>query len=65
MDDNHPRDTETLDGPAYKYPHNYGGYVKQQYLPDEVATDVYYIPSGNGKDVGRYVNENEIKQKGK
>lgn len=65
MDDNHPRDTETLDGPAYKYPHNYGGYVKQQYLPDEVATDVYYVPSGNGKDVGRYVNENEIKQKGK
>lgn len=63
MDDNHPRDTETPDGVAYKYPHNYGGYVKQQYLPDELVGQTFYSPVGNGKDVGRYVNEKEIAPK--
>ncbi len=32
----------------YKYPHNYGGYVEQQYLPDSIKDRVYYIPSDNG-----------------
>ena len=32
----------------YKYPHNYGGYVEQQYLPDSLKDKVYYTPSGNG-----------------
>lgn len=35
---------------AYKYPHNYGGYVDQQYLPDEIKDHVYYIPSSNGSE---------------
>lgn len=52
MDTNYPRDTEDLDGVPYKYPHNYGGWVEQQYLPDEVKNDVYYTPTGNGQDVG-------------
>jgi putative ATPase len=34
----------------YKYPHNYGGYVEQQYLPDEIKDHVYYIPSENGSE---------------
>ena len=34
----------------YKYPHNYGGYVKQQYLPDEIKDETYYMPSNNGKE---------------
>jgi putative ATPase len=29
---------------GYKYPHDYGGYVEQQYLPDSVKDKVYYIP---------------------
>lgn len=33
---------------AYKYPHSYGGYVKQQYLPDSIKDKVYYKPSDNG-----------------
>ena len=33
---------------AYKYPHNYGGYVEQQYLPDSIKDRVYYEPSNNG-----------------
>ena len=32
----------------YKYPHSYGGYVKQQYLPDGLKDRKYYVP----KDVG-------------
>jgi putative ATPase len=32
----------------YKYPHNYGGYVEQQYLPDSLKDKVYYTPSDNG-----------------
>lgn len=32
----------------YKYPHNYGGYVKQQYLPDKLLGKKYYIPTENG-----------------
>lgn len=35
---------------AYKYPHNYGGYVDQQYLPTEIADHVYYVPSSNGNE---------------
>ncbi len=33
---------------AYKYPHNYGGYVEQQYLPDSLKDRVYYVPSDRG-----------------
>lgn len=32
----------------YKYPHNYGGYVEQQYLPDSLKDKVYYIPNDRG-----------------
>ena len=32
----------------YKYPHDYGGYVEQQYLPDAVKDKVYYTPSDRG-----------------
>ena len=39
----------------YKYPHNYGGYVEQQYLPDSLKDKVYYTPKSNGY-------ENEVKK---
>lgn len=32
----------------YKYPHDYGGYVEQQYLPDSLAGSVFYKPGDNG-----------------
>lgn len=32
----------------YKYPHDYGGYVRQQYLPDSLKDRVYYRPTHNG-----------------
>ena len=34
----------------YKYPHDYGGYVKQDYLPKELKDRIYYKPSNNGKE---------------
>lgn len=36
-------------GVGYKYAHNYPNhYVEQQYLPDEVVGERFYIPSDNG-----------------
>ena len=37
-------------GAKYKYPHDYGGYVKQQYLPNKLKDKIYYTPSSNGKE---------------
>lgn len=37
-------------GITYKYPHAYGGWVKQQYLPDELCSAVYYRPVLNGAE---------------
>ena len=47
---------------AYKYPHDYGGYVEQQYLPDAIKDKIYYKPSPYGyeKEV-----ENIRRRKGK
>lgn len=33
---------------GYKYPHSYGGYVEQQYLPDSLVGEVFYEPTDNG-----------------
>ena len=39
-------------GIDYKYPHAYGGYVEQQYLPDNLHKEKirYYQPTENGKE---------------
>ena len=46
----------------YLYPHDYGGYVEQQYLPDSLKDRIYYTPSDRGFE--RTVLEIR-KQKGK
>lgn len=39
-------------GLTYKYVHDFpGGWVEQQYLPDELLGTRYYIPTGRGRDV--------------
>ncbi len=38
--------------PKYKYPHDFGGYVFQQYMPDGLTDRVYYEPSNNGREKG-------------
>ncbi len=37
-------------GMGYKYPHSFGGYVEQFYLPDELQSREYYKPTDNGFD---------------
>lgn len=52
---------EEKDVPTYKYPHNYGGYVKQQYLPDKLKDKVYYRPSNNGREKGLIKKKDRFK----
>jgi len=33
---------------GYKYPHDFGGFVEQGYLPPEMADKIYYRPTENG-----------------
>lgn len=35
---------------GYKYPHDFGGYVQQQYLPTKLKNKRYYKPSANGRE---------------
>ena len=37
-------------GKSYVYPHNYGGYCEQQYLPDKLVGSVFYTPKGEGDE---------------
>jgi len=37
-------------GVGYKYPHDYpGGWVEQQYLPEQISNKVFYSPSDNDR----------------
>ena len=45
----------------YKYPHNYGGYVEQQYLPDEIKNHIYYVPSSNGSEASIKLPDYKLK----
>ncbi|MGE5403365.1 MAG: replication-associated recombination protein A, partial [Candidatus Saccharibacteria bacterium] len=42
-------------GIGYKYPHSYGGYIEQSYLPAEAGSPEFYQPTNNG-------NERRIKE---
>lgn len=46
---------------GYKYPHDYGGYVEQQYLPDEIKDNVFYKPSDYGYE--KIIKERQIRLK--
>lgn len=39
-------------GLGYKYAHDFGGYVEQQYLPDGLLGKTYYRRCGNGEEAG-------------
>ncbi len=47
----------------YKYPHSYGGWVEQQYLPDSLKDRVYYHPSDHGYEAK--VKETRKRKQGK
>ncbi|MFR7795512.1 MAG: replication-associated recombination protein A [Oscillospiraceae bacterium] len=46
---------------GYKYPHDYGGYVEQQYLPDDLKDAKFYVPSDHGYE--KVVKERQEKLK--
>lgn len=52
-------------GKDYKYPHDYGGYVRQQYLPDNLHNEGirYYEPSENGAEAGFKKFLDELRKK--
>lgn len=52
---------EVENPPEYKYPHDYGGYVKQQYLPDKLKDRRYYTPLNNGKEKGMIRKKDRLK----
>jgi putative ATPase len=37
-------------GVGYKYPHSFGGFIKQQYLPNSHKDKTYYDPTTNGME---------------
>lgn len=64
LKDSHYSGAEKLGrGIGYKYPHAYGGYVTQQYLPDNLYREgtEYYVPTSNGSEASfkRYLEELE------
>ncbi len=52
-------------GIDYKYPHAFGGWVDQQYLPDELVGHVYYRPVMNGAEAMIAQRWKEMRKKGK
>jgi putative ATPase len=52
-------------GKGYKYPHDYGGYVEQQYLPDELKGSRFYQAGDNGYERKIKAFMASIKQKNK
>ena len=58
---NHHYDTENPT--PYKYPHDYGGYVEQQYMPNSLKDREYYTPSQNGREKGLVRKKDRFKKK--
>ena len=67
---NYTEHSPNWDGKSYVYPHEYGGYYKQQYMPDSVAGSVFYKPNNEGDEprikefmerIGKIAEENSKK----
>ena len=62
LKDSHYKGAEKLGrGQDYKYPHAFGGWVEQQYLPDNLYREGvrYYEPTSNGTEASfkKYLEE--------
>ncbi|HQG54934.1 MAG TPA: replication-associated recombination protein A, partial [Thermoleophilia bacterium] len=49
-------------GDGYKYPHSYGGWVDQQYLPDKLVGRRYYVPQ-RGVEIAMEQRQAESRKK--
>ena len=47
---NYPEHSPNHDGRKYIYPHDEGGYVKQEYMPDALLGKKFYFPKGEGDE---------------
>ena len=48
----------TGSGKGYRYPHDFGGWVEQQYLPDEIVDRRYFEPiAGRELELSRRLDE--------
>jgi putative ATPase len=57
-DANYPGSKKLGHGAGYRYPHSFGGWVKQQYLPDKVAGRRYFEPrAGRELEMTRRLEE--------
>ena len=54
---------DTENPTPYKYPHDYGGYVEQQYLPNSLKDHIYYKPSANGREKTLIRKKDKFKKK--
>ena len=48
---------------GYKYPHAYGGWVDQRYLPESLGDVRFYVPSKNGNEKNVVVPKDAYKNK--
>lgn len=49
--------------PLYKYPHDYKNHwVKQQYLPDKIKNNIYYVPCNNKYEMSLFNFNKEMKK---
>ncbi len=57
-----PKHIRTYNENLYKYPHDYKNHwVKQQYLPDNIKSSVYYKPGDNKYEISMYDFNKKIK----
>ena len=47
---NYPENSPNNDGRRYVYPHDHGGYVRQEYMPDALVGRKFYYPKSEGDE---------------
>ena len=52
-------------GNGYLYPHDFGGWVEQEYMPSELKGHVYYSPGKNGMESSLESRWNNFRRKNK
>ncbi|MDO4594197.1 MAG: replication-associated recombination protein A [Tissierellia bacterium] len=59
LKDTHYKDSSKIVKDEYIYPHSFGGYVKQDYLPEEFLNERFFYPKpiGYEKEIINYLNE--------
>ena len=62
LKDTHYKDSDKIVKDAYLYPHDFGGYVKQDYLADDFKDVKFYEPKDLGYEKEMVRNLRKIKE---